>query len=145
MIPFFLLVVALLIFRGLGVLGVGLFANWPVAAQWALALMFLFTAASHFTRMRADLVRMVPGIFPRPELIVLATGVLEILGALGLLLPLTARLAALCLILLLLAMFPANVRAARERLPLRGRAATPLGLRTALQIVFIALLVLAMF
>ncbi|HEX7737855.1 MAG TPA: hypothetical protein VF458_23605 [Ktedonobacteraceae bacterium] len=102
-------------------------------------------AVFDFTRMRADLVRMVPRIFPRPELIVLVTGVLEILGAFRLLLPLTSRLAALCLIALLLAMFPANVHAALKQNPLRGRAPTPLGLRTALQVVFIALLVLAIF
>lgn len=72
------------------------------------------------------------------------TGVLEILGAIGLLLPFTFRLAALCLIVLLLAMLPANINAAQKQIRLRGRAPTPLGLRTAFQVVFIAVLVLAM-
>jgi uncharacterized membrane protein len=44
------------------------------------------------------------------------------------------------LILLLIAMFPANVNAARKRLTLGGRPATPLWLRLALQLLFIGLL-----
>jgi hypothetical protein len=35
-------------------------------------------------------------------------------------------------------MFPANVHAARAKLTLGGRPATPLGLRTVLQVVFLA-------
>ena len=41
------------------------------------------------------------------------TGVLELLGAAGLLLPATRVAAAVCLLVLMLAMFPANVYAAR--------------------------------
>jgi uncharacterized membrane protein len=49
------------------------------------------------------------------------TGVLEFLGAVGLLVAKLRSVAGICLIVLLVAMFPANVRAARERLPLRGK------------------------
>jgi hypothetical protein len=42
-------------------------------------------------------------------------------------------------------MFPANVRAARQRLVIGGRPVTPLPLRTLLQIFFIAALVAAGF
>lgn len=63
---------------------------------------------------------------------------LELIGAVGLLMPATARVAAAGLALLMLAMFPANVSAAQRRLTLAGRPVTPLRQRTALQLVFVA-------
>jgi len=68
------------------------------------------------------------------------TGVLEILGAIGLLVPATSRFAALCLAILLLAVFPANVRAAREHLTILGRPVPGLFVRTVIQLVFISAL-----
>lgn len=56
----------------------------------------------------------------------------------GLLVPATARVAAVGLGLLMLAMFPANASAARRKLTLAGRPVTPLAQRTILQIVFVA-------
>ena len=44
------------------------------------------------------------------------------------------------LIVMLVALFPANIRAAREGLTLRGRPATQLWLRAPMQILFIGLL-----
>src|SRR5262249_56558354 len=94
---------------------------------------------------RSDLIAMVPRAFRRPELMVSATGFLEILGAVGLLIPAIAPIAAACLAMLLIAMFPANIRAARERLSIGGRPATALPLRTLLQLVFIAAVLVAGF
>ena len=54
-------------------------------------------------------------------------------------------MAAVCLVALLLALFPANVRAARENLKIGGRDATPLPLRALLQLIFIGALVVAGF
>jgi hypothetical protein len=54
---------------------------WRNAAACTLAIMFLFTASAHFTSTKKDLIAMVPSVFPRPELLVSATGVLEVLGA----------------------------------------------------------------
>ena len=71
---------------------------------------------------------------------VYVAGVLELLGAAGLLLPKFRAIAGLCLIALLIAMFPANMRAAFNRLELGGRAATPLWLRAPMQLLFIILL-----
>jgi uncharacterized membrane protein len=81
---------------------------------------------------------MVPRAFPRPEALVTLTGVLELLGALGLLLGRLAPLAAAGLSLLLLALFPANVHAARAGLTIGGRPATALVPRTLLQLLFLA-------
>ena len=71
------------------------------------------------------------------------TGVLEGLGAVGLLFPATAPAAAACLAMLLIAMFPANVRAALHNVTIGGKTATGLWLRLVLQIIFIAALVVA--
>jgi uncharacterized membrane protein len=131
---------SLLVYRALGALGVAALATWPAATRWALATLFLFTATGHFTRMKKDLVRMMPAWMPAPRFTVYATGVCEILGAIGLLLPQTSRWAGLALILFLIAVFPANVKAARENLTLCGRPATPLAGRLPAQLLLIALL-----
>jgi uncharacterized membrane protein len=99
--------------------------------------MFLLTASAHWGKRRPDLVRMVPPVFRRPDLLVSLTGVLELLGAVGLLLPRLAPLAAGGLSLLLLALFPANVHAARAGVTIAGRPATALGPRALMQLVFL--------
>jgi uncharacterized membrane protein len=129
-----------LIFRGIGTLGVSALSTWHDSARYALALMFLFTSTAHFNKMKHDLARMVPARLPEPLLIIYVTGVLEILGGIGLMLPRFHALAALCLIVLLVAMFPGNVKADRQHLKLRGREATALWLRAPMQILFIVLL-----
>jgi uncharacterized membrane protein len=139
MVPLGVLLVSLLVFRSLGALGVETLSDWRNAAACALALMFLFTASAHFTSTRRDLISMVPSVFPRPELLVSVTGILEVLGAVGLLVPATRSLAGIGLVLLLVAMFPANVAAARKGVPLRGKPPTPLPLRFSLQLVFIGM------
>jgi uncharacterized membrane protein len=112
--------------------------GWLSALRVALAVMFLFTASAHWGRRRADLIRMVPPVFPRPELMVTVTGVLEIIGAIGLLITPLAPYAAIGLTMLLVGIFPANIRAAREDLTIGGRRATPLALRAAIQVIFLA-------
>jgi uncharacterized membrane protein len=65
------------------------------------------------------------------------TGVCEVLGAIGLLIPRTRRIAALALIVFLIAVLPANIHAARAGLTIGGAAVTPLVPRVALQLFFI--------
>jgi uncharacterized membrane protein len=81
---------------------------------------------------------MVPPVFPLPDLLVTGTGVLEILGAAGLLIPSIAPYAAFALFLLLIVVFPANVHAARQRLTIAERPVPGLWARTLLQVVFLA-------
>ena len=133
------LLASLVLFRGLGVLGVDPFSTWQVSAAWALAVMFLFTASAHFTRTKEDLIAMVPKAFPNPRFLVYLTGVLEVLGALTLLVPATRSIAGLGLGLLLVAMFPANVNAVRKGIALRGKVPTPLWLRGPMQLLFIGM------
>ena len=115
--------------------------SWAGALRFALAAMFFFTAGSHFhRRTREDLVRMVPPRLPAPAALVALTGVLEAMGAIGLLLPSTAVAAAYGLIALLILMLPANVHAARAGLMIAGRRATPLVWRLPLQVFWIGAL-----
>jgi len=111
--------------------------GWQTALRVSLAGMFLLTASAHWGRRRPDLVRMVPKNLPRPELLVTITGICEILGAIGLVAPPSARWAAIGLTLLLIAVFPANVRAAQERITIGGKPATPLHARSLIQGVFL--------
>lgn len=143
MVPIVTLTAATLIARLAGFLGADAL-DWQTSLRLGLAAMFLLTGAVHFhPKFRDDMAKMIPPGLPAPAALVAATGVLEIAGAIGLLIPATATAAALCLALLLIAMFPANVSAARRGIPLAGKPATPLGIRTAEQILFIALAVLA--
>ena len=111
------------------------------ALRFALAVMFGFTALSHFLpATRPDLIRMVPPALPAPGLLVSFTGVLEFAGAIGLLLPQLARMAAFSLAALLLALFPANIHADRAGLQIAGRRATPLRYRVPMQLFWIGCL-----
>ncbi len=145
MIPLVVLASSFLVFVLLGRGGVRRLRDPIVCLRLALAAMFLLTASAHFGGRRADLVRMVPPFFPRPELLVTLTGLLEIAGAVGLLLPRFAPWAAAGLAALMLAMFPANVHAAREALTIGGRAVPAVGPRAVMQVVFIAATVAAGF
>jgi uncharacterized membrane protein len=139
MLVLFVLLGSLLIFRGLGGAGFQAFASWAASARYALAVMLVFTASAHFTRMREDLIRMMPKWVPWPRGLVYFTGVCELAGAIGLLIPSLRFVAGIALIAFFILVFPANVKAARSEVTLGGRAATPLWLRAPMQLLFIAL------
>ncbi|HYK35280.1 DoxX family protein [Alloacidobacterium sp.] len=143
MVPFFVLVGAFVLCRILGWAGVGFFAAWQHCLRVAVAAMFLLTASAHWGKRRADLIRMVPPAFKRPDLLVTLTGIAELAGAVGILWTLTAKAASVGLAILLVAMFPANVYAARRQLTIDGRKVPGLVVRTALQIVFLFAVILA--
>lgn len=134
-----ILVVSCLIFRGLGFAGIPAFASWQVSARDALAVMLIVTGVSHFTFMKKDFVRMMPPSIPWPLAMVYFTGVCEIAGAIGLLLPEFRRAAAYALIAFFAAVLPANIHAARAGVTLRGKPATSLWVRIPMQILFIAI------
>jgi uncharacterized membrane protein len=138
MAPFIVLASSFVLLRLAGLAGIHALDETSLPLRIAVASMFLLTASAHWGKRRADLVRMVPAWMPRPDLAVTATGVLEIAGAVGILVPATAPYAAVGLALLLLAIFPANVHAARAKLKLDGRPVTPLPQRSALQLIFLA-------
>jgi uncharacterized membrane protein len=103
--------------------------------------MFAFTAIAHFVpRTRADMLSMVPPALPMPGVLVTITGVLELAGAAGLASPSWSRWAAIALAALLIAMFPANIHAARAEVAVAGRRAMSLIPRLGLQLFWIACL-----
>lgn len=138
MVPLIVVTVVFTAMRIAGALGIASLRDWRLCLRWALAVMLLVTASAHWGEKRVDLIAMVPPSFPRPGLLVTLTGILEILGAAGLVYGRTSRVAAVCLAILFVALFPANVHAARQHLAIGGRPATALPLRTAVQIGLIA-------
>ncbi|EHR59784.1 DoxX family protein [Saccharomonospora cyanea] len=144
MVPLFALIGGFVAFRLVGLVGVDVLDGWQPALRAALALMLVFTGVPHFLPgWRDAMAAMVPPALPYPRVLVAVTGVLELGGAVALLVPPVARWAALGLALLMLAMFPANVSAARRNLTLGGRPVTPLPLRTVMQVVFVGAAVAA--
>lgn len=70
-------------------------------------------------------VDIVPAALPAPLAIVYVSGVFEILGAIGLLVPQTRRFSALGLLALFVAVFPANVNMAVHHITPTGAAPMP--------------------
>ena len=138
MAPLITLLAVTLLLRAAGAAGIRGLRSWHTSLRGGLAAMFVLTGVAHFNDMRGDLIAMVPPALPYPELLVTVTGVLELLGAAGLLHRRTAPWAAGGLALLMVAMFPANVYAALSGLMVNGAPATALLPRTLMQLVFIA-------
>lgn len=140
MVPFFVFLViaatstaiGLLTARKTGQPGNG----WQGPLAHGLAAMFLVAASGHFIEpLRSGLIATVPPVVPYPDLVVSATGIVEIAFAVALLVPVSRRPAAATAVLYLLAVFPANVIAATSVDP--HAPATPLLLRAFIQLVFI--------
>lgn len=108
--------------------------------RWALTVVMVAAGANHFINPPPYL-GMMPAELPVSTHLPLVylSGVFEILGGLGLILPATRRLAAYGLIALFVAVFPANLNMALNDLPL-GKDHVPswaLWARLPLQIGFI--------
>jgi uncharacterized membrane protein len=139
MASFFVLVISFLILRGVGWLGVKRLSSWRHAGRGALVIMLLFTGVSHFTSMKYDFAAMIPAPLPNDLWVIYLTRALEIAGAIGLLIPRTRKLAGVCLAVYLVAVFPANVYAALNEVPLRGEAPAPFWVRTLMQLLYIGM------
>ena len=95
----------------------------------ALALFFAIAGANHFIAPEPYLAIMPPSL-PWPNALVYFSGAAEIAGAAGILFRGTRKLAAVGLITLLLAVFPANIYAATHGMQI-GDYAVPSWLRWA--------------
>jgi len=127
--------------RLLGLLAIPALDSWHDATRVGVAAVYLLAASGRLIpRVRQDLERMVPPGLPRPDLLVAGTGILELAGAIGLLIPATAPAAAICLGLLTLALTPANISAARRGILFGGEPATPIGRRLVEQALYLAAL-----
>ncbi|WP_209323790.1 DoxX family protein [Brevibacterium renqingii] len=136
MAPLLFLLLTTALVRAIGHLARPGLKPWPVAIRWGLAVMFTVTGISHFVGMRESLIAMVPPWLPAAAALVTITGILEVLGAAGLLLRPTRIWAAIGLGLMLLLMFPANVHLALSAEdPPWDDTLLP---RTVLQLIFLA-------
>lgn len=104
-----------------------------------LSLFFLIAGALHFLSPGAYM-QIMPTYLPHPLLLIYLSGVCEIAGGAGVLIPRVRRLAGFGLIALLVAVFPANVHMAMNHLPLAGKTLPDwlLWLRLPLQALLIA-------
>jgi uncharacterized membrane protein len=112
------------------------------AAVRALAAVAMIgIGALHFVNPE-PFVRIVPAWLPAPRVLVWVSGIFEMLGGAGLLVPRTRRAAGLGLVALYVAVFPANVNQAIHQISFDGVTPIPpaiLWLRLPLQIALIAL------
>ncbi|MCZ7646692.1 MAG: DoxX family membrane protein [Planctomycetota bacterium] len=131
-----ILAVPWLLLRMLGSLGVEPLRGWRTSGRLALAFLFGLAGVMHFTAYREDYRVMIPPPFPRELWLVYLSGLFELAGAVGLLVARFRRAAALGLMLLLVAVFPANVYAARENLRFSGQPHPDLALRAAIQLLY---------
>ena len=139
MLVLLILIIAILVFRGFGFAGVPALSSWSAASRDGLAVMLLLTASGHFLPMKEDLIGVTPPWVPWPRAMVFFTGLCEVAGAIGLVVPALQRATGIALVAFFVAVLPANIHAARAKVTLRGRPPTPLWLRVPMQILFIGL------
>ena len=103
-----------------------------------ISLIFIFIGILHF-KMTEKFVLIVPPIIPYAKEVVYISGIFEILGGVGILIPKLKRQAAFGLILLLIIVFPANIYMALYNIQLGGILNNSIlqWLRLPLQAVFI--------
>jgi len=107
-------------------------------ARWTLVVFFILAGLNHFRSPAVYLGMMPPGL-PDPTLLNVISGAAEVLGGLGLLLRPLRRAAAWGLVLLLIAVFPANLHVARlGHMPGTNFSPLVLWLRLPFQAVFVA-------
>lgn len=118
-------------------------AHWiriqpALRGRLSLALVFAFTGLGHFIQ-TVPMANMLPPWVPMRVSIIYVTGVIELAAAVALLTPRVSRLTGMCLIVFLVAVFPANVYAAMNRVDLGGHSMGPAYLltRAPLQIILI--------
>ena len=104
-----------------------------------MAALYIFAGVSHFTK-EGFFLKIVPPYLPNPKLIVQVSGIAEIVLGITLLIPVLRAYSAWGVILLLIAVSPANIYMLQARLKKQRFKSIPvwtLWLRLALQFVLI--------
>jgi uncharacterized membrane protein len=112
--------------------------NWRLTFRILLGLFFVVAGANHF-RAPDIYLGMMPSWLPAPLTLVDISGVAEILGGIGILVPATRQFSAWGLVVLLIAIFPANLHVALQgHMPGFELSPLTLWLRLPFQLVLIA-------
>ena len=119
MTVFFLIFIILVLLFAAMKIGLNPIGSLRSNARIATGLTFIFIGATHFL-IPDKFLEMMPPFIPAPLLMVYISGFFEILGGIGLIVPMTKRWAAYGLIALLLAVFPANIYVALNNVQLGG-------------------------
>ena len=96
-------------------------------ARWVMVVFMVASGIGHFV-VTDSYAAMVPASFPNPRLLVWVSGVAELAGGIGLLIPSLRRAASIGIIALLIAIFPANVNMAVNHISPPGTHMSPLAL-----------------
>lgn len=115
--------------------------QFALAGRFAMAVMLLFTSIAHFVFTKG-MSMMLPNFFPFKVELVYLTGVIEIVLAIGLLMPGVRVAAAWFLIVFFILLLPANIYAAvkhidYEKATFAGNGLSYLWFRVPLQVFFI--------
>ncbi len=124
----FLLLLLLVPYLALSILGhfvTRLRMKPSLRARVGLSIFFAFTAIGHFV-IAEQMAEMLPASTPYRIELIYITGVLELLGAIGVWIPSLTKLTGICLILMLLAVLPANIYSAIKRVDFGGHASGPM-------------------
>ncbi|KAF2079190.1 DoxX family protein [Flavobacterium sharifuzzamanii] len=111
------------------------------AGRVAISVMLVFTAIGHFVFAKG--MAMMISFLPFANAIVFITGIIELIAAIGLLLPKTKILTGKLLILFFILLLPANIYAASHNINLQnadytGKGLSYLWIRIPMQLLFIA-------
>jgi uncharacterized membrane protein len=140
-IPILLLIFTILAFFRLGHGNYASFGTPQLLLRVVVALPLLVSGILlHFLRTHAT-ASIIPPSFPARHFLVLFTGACEMAGAVGLFVPIFRRPAAFWIAIMMVAVFPANVYAAGR--VVGGLHMPSIPVRTAMQIVYIVLVLLA--
>jgi len=115
--------------------------DFQLAGRIAMCCMLLFTAIGHFAFMEG-MTAMIPSFIPFKKEVVLITGIMEALFALVILLPKYQKQTGWLLIVFLILILPANIKAALEEInyqtgQMDGPGVNYLWFRIPLQVLFV--------
>jgi uncharacterized membrane protein len=116
--------------------------EFALSGRIALSAMLVFTSIAHFAFTKG-MALMIPGTIPYKTEIVYLTGIIEVIAAIGLLIPAFRVSTAWLLILFFVALLPANIYAAIKHIDYQkatfdGSGLSYLWFRIPLQVLFIA-------
>jgi uncharacterized membrane protein len=135
----------LTVFTGLALIAkiAGLLTEWREVPLAIMIAVFIFSGISHFTKLRFEFEKMIPPIFPAKMALVYITGVMEIIGAILLMMQEHRKITSLAMVIFLIAIFPANYYAGKNKMTFRGAQHLSPLTRGLTQVVFIIALLFA--